>query len=752
MAQLFYSDTPQDCQHRASDQTSRTMNLRMLYCRRLLLELACAVRQVGPTMRIQVIRYVIVGVLLAGATGSAAGQPAPPVTRIEVVTDRMHGIDIPDPYRWLEDQQSPETRAWIVEQNAYMRATLDAVPGRKRLRAQLEKLSRVDNWAPPTVRNGRYFFTRQSAEQDQSVIVVREGVDGPERVLVDPMTLSPDGSVSARIMNVTPDGRILAWLKRKGGEDEVEVIFLDVKTGQPLADRLPRGVYSSVFVLPDKSGFIYSRRRAEGRRVLEHRFGEPTEEDRELFGAGIPDDKLIWVQFSEDGRFVAAFVVEGLRSRVYFLDRSRSSEFQPLITDIVASFVGRFAGHTLFLKTTWNAPNGRVIAIDLENPSRKNWREVIPPSKDSVIVGIRPAGHKLLVSFLHNVSTRLAIFEPDGKLVRDIALPTLGSGFFMSSTGLTSTLGPTWDSDEIFYGFSSFTQPVTVYRYDLATAKQSVWYKRNVPVDSDAIETTQVWYASKDGTRVPMFVTSKNSIKRDGNRPVLLTGYGGYGAIASPFFNPVAAIWVDRGGIFALANIRGGGEFGEKWHRDGMLKNKQNSFDDFIAAAEWLIENKYTRAAKLAIMGSSNGGLLVGAAATQRPDLFRAVVCEVPHLDMLRYHKFLQAAPWVKEYGNPDVAEEFEYLMMYSPYHRVKNGERYPAMLFITGDRDTRVAPLHARKMTARVQAASRSGLPVLLRYDLVAGHVRSAGSLSHRLGQRVDEMAFLHAQLGITP
>ncbi|MDA2925150.1 prolyl oligopeptidase family serine peptidase [Acidobacteria bacterium AH-259-L09] len=673
------------------------------------------------------------------------------MTRIEVVTDRMHGIDIPDPYRWLEDQQSPETRAWIAEQNAYTRAILDAIPGRNRLRAQLEKLFRVDFQSAPKVRNGRYFFRRQSAKQDQGVIVVREGVDGPERVLVDPMTLSPDGSVSARIMNVTPDGRILAWAKRKGGEDEAEVFFLDVKTGQPLADRLPRGVYYSVFVLPDKSGFLYSRRRAEGMRVLEHRFGAPTEEDRELFGAGIPDDKIIWIQFSEDGRFVAAFVVDGLRSHVYVLDRSASSEFQPLITDIAARFVGRFGGHTLFLKTTWNAPNGRVLAIDLENPSRENWREVIPSSKDSVIMGMRPAGHKLLVSFLHNVSTRLAIFEPDGKLVRDISLPTLGSGYFVASTGLTSTLGPTWDSDEIFYGFSSFAQPVTVYRYDLATAKQSVWYKRNLPVDSDAIETTQVWYTSKDGTRVPMFVVSKKGAKRDGNRSVLLTGYGGYGAINSPFFSPVAAMWVDRGGIYAVANIRGGGEFGEKWHRDGMLENKQNSFDDFIAAAEWLIENKYTHAAKLAIRGSSNGGMLVAAAATQRPDLFRAVVCAVPHLDMLRYHKFLKAAPWVKEYGNPDVAEEFEYLIKYSPYHQVRNGERYPAMLLITGDRDTRVAPLHARKMAARMQAASRSGLPVLLRYDLIAGHVGS-GALSHRLDQRVDEMAFLYAQLGLTP
>ena len=524
------------------------------------------------------------------------------------------------------------------------------------------------------------------------------------------------------------------------------MFLLDVDTGKPFAEGLPRGLYYSVFVLPDKSGFLYSRRRAEGTRIWEHQFGEPTGEDRELFGAGIPDDKLIWLSFSEDGRFVAAFVNDGAggdaRSRVYVLDRSANREFQPLITDIPASFTGRFGGHTLFLHTTWNAPNGRVLAIDLENPARENWREVVPASKDSVIKRARPAGHKLLVEFLHNVSTRLAVFEPDGKLVREISLPTLGTGRF---------LGGPWNSDEVIYQFESFAQPGATYRYNIATGKRWVWHQPNVPVDSDTISTTQVWYRSKDGTRVPMFVVSKKGAKLDGNRPVLLYGYGGYGSITRPFFYPPAAMWVNDGGIFAAANIRGGGEFGEEWHRDGMLENKQNSFDDFIATAEWLIANKYTRAAKLAILGGSNGGMLVAAAATQRPDLFRAVICGNPHLDMLRYHKFMKAAPWVNEYGNPDVAEEFEYLRKYSPYHRVHKGERYPAMLLTTGDGDTRVAPLHARKMAARMQAASRSGLPVLLRYDLIAGHSGS-GSLSHRLDQQVDEMAFLYAQLGLTP
>ena len=681
------------------------------------------------------------------AHSGAAKLPPPPRTRVKVVIDRMHGVDIPDPYRWLEDQKSPETRAWIAEQNAYTRTFLDGIPGRERLRSQLEGLSRVDTQGAPDVRGRRYFFRRRSADQEQNVIVVRDGLRGDERVLVDPATMSADGSVSVFMQGVAQDGRILAWSKRVGGQDEAEVLFLDVETGKLLADRLPPGVYYSVFVLPNKRGFLYSRRRSEGTRVLEHRFGTPISDDRVLFGEGIPDDKLIWLQFSEDGRFVAAFVNDGAggnaRSRVYVMDRSAGKEFKPLVTDVSATFRGVFGGQTLFLQTTWKAPNGRVLAVDLENPSREHWREVIPHSEDSVIRGMDAYGGNLLIRFLHNVRTRLSVFESDGQLIRDIVLPTLGSGYFLSGR---------WDSSEVFIGFASFGRPWTTYRYDLATGKRSVWHEPNVPVDSDAITTSQIWYESKDGTRVPMFVVSKKGVKIDGNRPVMLTGYGGYGSVSTPFFDPKAATWVDKGGVFALPNIRGGGEFGEKWHRDGKLENKQNSFDDFIAAAEWLIENNYTRPEKLAIMGGSNGGMLVGVAATQRPDLFRAVVCAVPHLDMLRYHKFLKAAPWVNEYGNPDVAAEFAYLRKYSPYHHVRDGEKYPAILFMTGDKDTRVAPLHARKMTARMQAANRSGLPILLRYDLLAGHIGGAASQSQRLDFDVDIMAFLFGQLGLTP
>lgn len=688
--------------------------------------------------------------ILLGLPGPVVAEepPAPPKSRIGVVADRMHGVDIPDPYRWLEDKEDPETRAWITAQNAYTRTILDSVTGRDRLRGQLERMSRFDFQSPPRIHNGRYFYHRRNAGQEQAVIVVRDGIRGKERVLIDPNQLSSDGSVSASIWDITQDGRLLAWSRRKGGEDEFEVLILDVVTGKPFAEGLPRGFYQYFYLLPDKSGFVYTRRRSEGTRVMEHQFGTPVTEDRELFGAGIPDEKLMSAVRSDDGRFIAVFVMDGAgehaRSRVYILDRSKRSQVRPLFPDVDANFWGAFGGHTLFLCTTWNAPNRRLIAVDLDHLERRDWREVIPESANSLLQVASPVGGKLMVASLQDVHTRLAVYATSGRLEREISLPTLGTGYLPE-------FNYGWNSDECFYTFQSFARPRETYQYNLKTGKQSLWHKPNVPVDPEAIVTKQVWYKSKDGTQVPMFVVSRKGTILDGDRPVLLRGYGGYGAVTMPMFSSPLAMWVNDGGILAVANIRGGGEFGEKWHRDGMLDKKQNSFDDFIAAAEWLIANKYTSPSRLAIQGSSNGGMLVAVAAMQRPDLFRAVICGNPHLDMLRYHKFMKAAPWVHEYGNPDVSEEFEYLRRYSPYQNVRQGERYPAMLFTTGDADSRVAPLHARKMTARVQAASRSGWPVLLRYSLVGGHM-GAGGLSQALDQQADEAAFLYSQLGLIP
>jgi prolyl oligopeptidase len=412
----------------------------------------------------------------------------------------------------------------------------------------------------------------------------------------------------------------------------------------------------------------------------------------------------------------------------------------PVVNDIPAHFTGEIAGDTMFLKTNWEAPNYRVLAVDLRSPARERWKEIVPTG-DAVIRGVSAAGGRLFVNYLENVVSSVRVFDPAGKSLGAIEFPTLGSVSGMSGQ---------WAKNEAFFTFASFHVPTTIYRYDVAAGTQTVWWRSSAPIRSDRFEVKQVWYPSKDGTKVPMFLVHQKGIRLDGSRPTLLTGYGGFSLASTPSFSARAALWVESGGVFALPNLRGGGEFGETWHRAGMLANKQNVFDDFIAAAEWLIAGKYTRAEKLCITGGSNGGLLVGAALTQRPELFGAVVCSVPLLDMLRYQRFLVARFWVPEYGSADDPEQFRFLHAYSPYHRVKAGGNYPPVLFITGDSDTRVDPMHARKMCALLQASTGSGRPVMLSYDTKAGH--SGGKpISVQIDDLAKELVFLSWQLGVT-
>ena len=683
-------------------------------------------------------------IYLGHSPRNVTGQAGPPPTRVDNVVDVLHGVAIKDPYRWLEDQEAPETRTWIEQQTKFTRSQLDIAPGRQRVRTLVEQIEKVDRMSLPFAsRGGRYFLSKTVATGDAPSWYVRESPTGEDRLLLTAPRHADGAPMGLQFSSISRDGKLLAYGLRRGGEDQTEIAFLDVDSGQLLPDRLPKEVYYDTFVLPDRTGFYYSRRRASGTRLLFHTFGTDVSTDREVFGAGLDDSWLIWFSFSPDGRYAAAFVNQGAGgqlTRVHLRDRMQGESFVPLITDISASFTGFFGDGRLFLKTTWNAPNGRLIAVDLANPARDQWKDVIPQSKN-ILVTVQPAGGKLVAHSMENVGSRLDVVELDGRPVRRVQLPTLGNVYGMTSYGL--------DQNEMFYQFSSLANP-TIYQYDVPTGQQTVWFRPAVPIDIATIDISQVWYQSKDGTRVPMFIIAKKGTPLDGNRPTLLSGYGGYGAITSPFFLTDAAAWVEAGGLYAYANIRGGGEFGEEWHRAGMLANKQNSFDDFVRAAEWLISNKYTRPERLAIMGGSNGGMLVAVAAVQRPDLFRAVVCINPHLDMVRYHKFLAAAPWVKEYGSPDIAEEFAYLYKYSPYHQVKPGERYPAMLFVTGDSDTRVAPLHARKMSARMQAATTSGRPVLLRYSVRGGH--SGSSIADRIEQLTDQLSFLFWQVGMTP
>lgn len=677
-----------------------------------------------------------------GFVVSAQEHKAPPATRVDNVTETLHGVTITDPYRWLEDQDSPDTRAWIKSQNHYSASVLGTLPFRNRIRERLTQLLKIDTISAPFARGGRYFLSKRRADQNQSVIYVRNGLNGKDEVLLDPNTMSTDQSTSVQIQDVSADGKLMVYGVRHGGEDEVTISLLDVDTRNELADRLPKGRIG-VSLKPDKTGFYYSRfTNNVGGRIYYHAIGTDPSKDTELFGKGYGPQFFVGAKVSPDGRYlflVASHGSAGDKTELYFQDLRTNSPITTIVNDINAGFTTYIAGDHLYLLTNWNAPNRHILDVDLKKPQRANWREVVPEGQ-SVITGFSVVGGKIFVNYLENAATRTKIFETSGKYARDIAYPTMGS---------TSGMIGDWDRDEGFYTFSSFAQPATIYRYQVASGKQEVFARLNVPVQSDQIEVKQVWYESKDKTKIPMFLVYKKGLNLDGNTPVFLTGYGGFNLNRTPGFSSLAAYWAESGGVYALPNLRGGGEFGEKWHKAGMLANKQNVFDDFISAAEWLIKNKYTNPSKLAISGGSNGGLLVGAAMTQRPDLFQAVVCSYPLLDMIRYQSFLVARFWVPEYGSSENAEQFKYIHAYSPYHHVQKGEKYPAVLFVTGDADTRVAPLHARKMTALVQASTGSDRPVLLHYNTKAGH--SGGlPVSQIIEDQTDELSFLFWQLGV--
>ncbi|RMH23629.1 MAG: S9 family peptidase [Acidobacteria bacterium] len=668
--------------------------------------------------------------------------PPPPETRIDAVVETLHGVEVSDPYRWLEDQESPETRAWIEAQNAYADSLLGDLPGREELRARFTELYEIDSVGFPVVANGRYFFSKRRADQDLFVIYLRQGIDGEDEVLLDPHPLSADHTVSVGLRDVSEDGTLLAYAVRQGGEDEVTIKLFDVEARRDLPDVLPRARYFGVSMKPDKSGFFYTRQTEEGPRIFYHALGSDPKDDPIVFGEGHGPERILFGNVSEDGRYLLVHVLYGSsgdRTDVYLRDLTAGDDFVTVVEGVEASFNATVAGDRLIVRTIWQAPNGRVMVADAATPQQEHWRELIPERQDAVLSSVSPVGGRLFVRYLQDVQSRIETFDLEGRELGEIRFDSIGT---------VTNVGGRWDSPEAFFAFSSFHVPTTIYRYDVASGERTVWSQPDVPIDSDRIAVEQVWYESKDGTRVPMFVVHKKDLERDGKRPTLLTGYGGFNASLTPFFSPSAVVWVERGGVYAVANLRGGGEFGEAWHKAGMLANKQNVFDDFIAAAEYLIASGYTRPEKLAIQGSSNGGLLVGAAMTQRPDLFAAVICSYPLLDMVRYHRFMVARYWVPEYGSAEDPEQFPYIYAYSPYHHVEPGGDYPAVLFITGDGDTRVAPLHARKMAALMQASTGSGKPVLLRYHTKAGH--SGGvPRSEQIENSVESYSFLLWQLG---
>ena len=686
------------------------------------------------------------GLLTACAVGETVTDrgievPPPPPTDVREVVDTLHGVEIADPYRWLEDQDAPETRAWIDAQNAYTDSLLGGLPTRDALHARASAVLERDTIGLPNERGGRYFFSRRRADQDLSVLYWRDGPGGADQVLIDPHPMSPDHTTSVELRDLSDDGTMAVYAVREGGVDEVAIHVRNVDTGEDLADTLAPARYGSVLLAPDGSGLYYERYGDVTPRVMFHAFGSPAADDVQLFGEGYERHHIPSTVISDDGRWMAVHVIEGSSgpTEIHIKDLAGDAPFVTAIADGVSESWGEFAGDQFVIVTNLHAPNKRVVAADPANPASDQWREVIPEREGVVVQGARPLGGKLAVLYLQDVQPRVAIHEMDGAHVRDLAFDTTGS---------VGGGAGRWMSDETFFTFQTFHVPRTIYRYDVATGEQSVWAAPETPVDPAAYEVTQQWFRSKDGTRVPMFVVAPPGVALDGANPTLLTGYGGFNNAMTPLFSALATTWLESGGVFALANIRGGSEFGEAWHEAGMLANKQNVYDDFIAAAEHLIAEGYTSSEHLAIRGGSNGGLLVSAVSNQRPDLFGAVVCTYPLLDMIRYHQFLVASFWIPEYGSSDDPEQFEWLRAYSPYHNVIDGGDYPATLYLSGDGDTRVAPLHARKMAALMQAKNGSSNPILLRYHTQAGH--SGGQpVSQQVDEMVDTISFLLWQVG---
>jgi prolyl oligopeptidase len=707
--------------------------------------------------------WILVASCLCFATMLAADSakpdtPAgPPKAKAEPVEDVVQGHKIVDPYRYMEDADNPDTQAYVREELAYARRILDPLAGRDKINARLEELLTIGTLGAPQLGGHYYFYTQREGMQNQPVLYVRERVNGTDRVLVDANQMAADGTVALDWWFPSEDGKYVAYGLSSSGSEESTLHIIETASGKALPDSIERTRFASVAWKNDSSGFYYTRHPHKGEvpageevyhvKVFYHALGSDPAKDPLVFGEGRNAQDVPTVALSEDDRWLLITVYEGWsKAEMYLQDVKSGTPPVELTTGKEFLYEADMLQGKLYITTNEDAPRYRVFLADATNPKRENWKEIIPPA-DAVLQSANVFGGKLFAQYEHNASSQLKLFDLQGKALDDITLPTIGTVF---------ASGGKWDKDEAFLGFQSFTVPPSVFRYDLNKHETSLWTKVNAPaIDPSIYQVDQVWYNSKDGTRVPMFVVYKKGLEKNGKNPTLLTGYGGFNISQTPSFGRSSYLWLEHGGVYAVANLRGGAEFGEDWHRAGMLENKQNVFDDFIAAAEFLISQKYTDKDHLAIRGGSNGGLLMGAMITQRPDLFRAVVCQVPLLDMLRYQNFQIAKLWIPEYGSAKDPKQFDWLYAYSPYHHVKAGTEYPAILFMTADTDTRVDPMHAKKMAALMQAEAKNGQsrerPILLRIETKAGH--GAGKpVTKQIEEETDVYSFLFWQLGVKP
>jgi prolyl oligopeptidase len=679
--------------------------------------------------------------------GNGITLPAPPVANVQPVADDYSGAKVTDSYRWLEDAKSPETRAWIDAENKYTQDYLSQVKIRPEIVKGLTALERVDVYTIPSLHGNKYFFEKRLADENQASIYMRVGWNGTDERLVDATKLSADQNTSVNYLDLSKEGDLLVYGVRQGGADELTIHTLNVKSRTDLPDVLPSSRYFGVSLAPENRGLYYARFVAhEGTTVWLHTFGTPVDQDVKVFGGEYRGVKLgevdlIIARVTYNDRYLMIQIAHGVpatRDDILVKDlRKPESNFVPLVYGVDGHTRAENVDDRFFLMTDVQAPNGRIVEA-VPGGESSQLKPVIAEGKD-VIDGFSVVGGKLFVSRLKDVKTETSIYSLDGKETGTLSYPGIGSGTLVYGHD---------DQTEGFYAFESFIKPETIYRYDTKTGHSEVFAEPKVPFDSSQYEVTQVFYTSKDGTRVPMFIAGKKGLARDGKARLLMTGYGGFDVPMTPIWNPEYAWWLGQGGFFALPNLRGGNEYGEAWHKGAMFANKQNVFDDFFAAAEYLIKNGYTSPEHFAIRGRSNGGLLMGAAMTQRPDLFGAIWCGYPLLDMLRYQNFEFGRAWTTEYGSAEKPKDFAYLAKYSPYQNVKPGTKYPAIMFFTGDSDTRVDPLHARKMTALMQAANGGDRPILLHYSLKGGH--SAGvSVSQLVEDQADELAFLWNETG---
>ncbi len=693
---------------------------------------------------------------LIGCSGEPAPEvwdsPAYPVSATVDQTDDYHGTAVADPYRWLEDPDSEQTTAWVTAQNVLTRSVLDGIPAREEIRERLSEMMDYTRYSTPVERGGRIFFRKNDGLQPQSVLYVQDGPDAEPRVLLDPNTLSEDGTIAMGGTSISDDGELIAWSRIDGGSDWRTWLIRDVETGEDLPDLVRWSKFSGAAWTPDGKGFFYGRydAPAEGeelqdanfnQKLFYHRVGTDQSADELVYKNDEHKEWSFHAQVSEDGAWLVMPVqASSSGNNSIYVRPLAGGDFIELLPDFDAiyEFLGN-DGDALYFMTTKDAPRGRIVAIDIDRPAPESWRTIVPENDDTIEKSGMVAD-RFIVVYMQDAHSVVRTYGVDGSDLGTIEMPGLGSAY-----GFTGRRADTVS----YYGFESFLSPDVIRRHDFATGETTVFHAPEIDFPFHEFVTEQVFYESKDGTRVPMFLVHRKDLVRDGTNPCYLYGYGGFNVSMTPWFSSVRLAWFDRGGMFAMPNIRGGGEYGEQWHQAGTIHNKQNVFDDFIAAAEWLIAEAYTSTGKLAIGGGSNGGTLVGACLNQRPDLFGAALPVVGVMDMLRYHMFTIGWAWASDYGTSDDPEQFETLYRYSPYHNIQDGTAYPAVLVTTADHDDRVVPGHSFKYAARLQAAQAGPAPTLIRIETRAGH--SSGKPTDKIiEEAADEWAFLVRALGM--